>query len=284
MSGQVFAATGPVRVVVDVSGVDLSVRATETTDVSVAVEPHSSRASDADLAERTSVGFSDDRLVLRSERTTASRLRSLFGTGPRVDVYIVVPTGSSLEVRGWGDVAGIGVLGSVDVDTAMGDVDLDEVGSLRVKVSAGDVRVRDLTGRGDLRTSAGAIRVGTAHDDVGARTSAGDVVVDRGFGSLRLSTSAGDVRVGDASTSVTARTSAGDIRLDRVRSGAVDAESTYGQLTIGVPEGTAAWLDVQARHGVVRSDLVASDGPGDAAATVEVRAVAGYGDVVLHRV
>lgn len=281
-----FTATGPVRCLVDVSGFSLTVRTGDVPEVAVEVQAHRDRDGDLDLLERTEVDFSGDRLVVRSERGafSLSRLRTLFGGGPRVDVRITLPSGSALEVRGWGDVRATGVLGVVDVDSAAGQVDLEEVGPLRVKVSAGEVRVREVTGPGDVHSSAGAIRLGTVHDAVSARTSAGDVVVDRALGALRLATSAGDVRVADARGSVHARTSAGDVRLERVSAGSVDLESSYGRLAVGVAEGTAAWLDVQARHGTVHSDLTATDGPGDAARTVEVRAVAGYGDVVLHRV
>ena len=134
-----------------------------------------------------------------------------------------------------------------------------------------------------VEAHAGTIEVGRARGEVTARTSAGDVRVDDGGGELRLSTSAGDVRVERAASTVSARTSAGDIRLHSVRTGTVTAETSYGRLEIGVARGSAAWLDVEARHGVVRSELEDTDGPDSGETSVEIRATTGYGDIVLRR-
>ncbi len=280
-----FATPHPIAAVIDVGGVMLSVRAGERADTAVDLRPHNpARTADVDLAKRTTIDLSDGRLTVRSPRTARSRLRSLFGGGDRVDVDIALPAGSTLEVRGWGDITAEGPLDAVDIDTAMGDIDLDRVvGRLRAKTSMGDIRVGSATGSVELRTSAGGVQVGRAGADVTASTSAGDVRVDDAEGELRLSTSAGDVRVERASSAVSAKTSAGDIRLHSVRSGPVTAETSYGRIEIGVAHGSAAWLEVEARHGVVRSELEQVEGPGEAECTVEIRATTGYGDIVLRR-
>jgi hypothetical protein len=280
-----FATPDPISAVVDVSGVQLTLRAGNHSETTVDLRPHNpARGADLELATRTTVDLSDGRLVVRSPRTARARLRSLFGGGDRVDLDIDLPAGSTLEVRGWGDITAEGELDSVDIDSAMGDIDLDRVtGRVRVKTSMGDVRVGTVSGSAELRTSAGNLQVGRAGADVTARTSAGDVRVDDGEGELRLSTSAGDVRVERAAAGVSATTSAGDIRLHSVRSGSVTAESTYGRVEIGVAQGSAAWLEVEARHGVVRSELEQAEGPGEADHTVEIRATTSYGDIILRR-
>jgi DUF4097 and DUF4098 domain-containing protein YvlB len=279
-----FATPRPISAVVDVSGMTLTLHAGEHPETTVDLRPHNpARAADVELAKGTTVDFADGRLVIRSPRTTRARLRSLFGGGERVDLDVAVPAGSTLEVRGWGDITVEGALDTVDIDAGAGDIALDHVGRIRAKTSMGDIRVRSATGSAELRTSMGGIEIGRAGGDITASTSAGDVRVDDGEGEQRLSTSAGDVRVDRAGSSVNARTSAGDIRLRSVRSGVVTADSSYGRLEIGVAEGTAAWLDCTARHGVVRSELEQSEGPGEAAHTVEIRASAGYGDIILRR-
>lgn len=279
-----FATPDPLTIVIDVSGVVLTLRAEDRDETTVDLRPHNpARAADVELARRTTVDLVHNRLVIRSPRTARARLRSLFGGGDRVDLDIAVPTGSTLEVRGWGDLTSSGDLGAVDIDTAMGDIDLDSVGRIRAKTSAGDIRIASAAGSADLRTSAGGIEVGHAGADVTANTSAGDVRVDEALGDLRLSTSAGDVRVERATASVSVKASAGDIRLQSVRSGSVTAESTYGRVEIGVVEGTAAWLDVEARHGVVRTELEDAPGPEESDETVELHATTGYGDIIVRR-
>lgn len=279
-----FPTPHPVDVLVDVTGFDLRVRAADVAEATVELRPHDpGKPADVELAERTTVDLVDGRLVLRSPRTVRARLRNLVTAGPRADVSLTVPTGSSLEVRGWGDIAVRGELGAVDLDTSLGDIALDRVGRLRAKTSMGDIRADATTGPADVRTSAGSIRVERATAGLTARTAAGDVLVGHGDGELHLTTSAGDVRVDRALASVSATTSAGDVRLGSVRRGTATATSSYGSIEIGIAEGTAAWLDVTTRCGAVRSELDQSDGPGDADRTVEVRATTGFGDVVLRR-
>lgn len=279
-----FTTRGPVSALVDVAAATLTVTAVDRPETTVDIRPHDpGRSADVELASRTTVELDGDRLVVRSPRSTRGRLRSLFGGGERIDLDVVLPAGSSLEVRGWGDLRCHGPLGAVDVDTAMGDLQIDEAARIRATTSMGDIRVASVTGPAELRSSAGSVRVGRATGDVTARTSAGDVRVDEGGGELHLSTSTGDVRVERAAGTVTARTSAGDVRLMSVRSGSVTASTSFGQLEIGVARGVAAWLDVEARHGAVRSELERADGPGDAGSTVEIHAHTSYGDILLRR-
>ncbi|HKG51666.1 MAG TPA: DUF4097 family beta strand repeat-containing protein [Actinomycetales bacterium] len=280
-----FATPHPIAAVIEVAGAMITVHAGERAETSVDLRPHNpDRHADLELAKQTTVDFADGRLVVRSPRTARARFRSLIGGGDRVDLDVALPAGSTLEVRGWADVTAEGTLDMVDVETSMGDIDLDRVtGRVRAKTSMGDIRIGSAMGPAELRSSAGSLQVGWAGADVTARTSAGDVRIHDGEGELRLSTSTGDVRVERAASAVSAKASTGDIRLNSVRSGSVTAECSYGQLEIGVANGSAAWLDVEARHGVVRSELEGTDGPGEANHTVEIHATTGYGDILLRR-
>ncbi|MFQ6171376.1 DUF4097 family beta strand repeat-containing protein [Oryzobacter sp. R7] len=279
-----FATPEPVALHVDVSGATLRLRATATDETVVEVRPHNpARQGDVDAAARVTVDHTPGRVIVRSPRTGLGRLRSLFGGGDRVDVEVALPEGSALDVRGWGEVVATGALGVVDVDSQMGDISLERVEKVAARTEMGDVRVERVAGDADLRTSMGAVGVGDAGGHVVARTSAGDVSVGRVQGSVRASTSMGDVRVEHPGTDVVAKTSAGDVRIRRVEGGLVTVDSTYGRVDIGVAEGVAAWLDVEARHGAVRSELTELGAPAEGDPTVELRVRAGYGDVVLHR-
>jgi hypothetical protein len=280
-----FDTPEPIQALIDAGGVTLTVNAVEhATSTTVEVSPHNpARSGDVQQADRTVVELTGGRLSIGAPRSTKTRLRGLFGNSERIDVTVSLPAESALEVRGWGDVRTNGTLGPVDIDSGMGDITLDRVGAVRVKTAMGEVRVGAAAGPADLRSSAGTVSVGHADGEVTAKTSAGDVRVEEGQGDLRLSTSYGDVRVQRASAGVTASTSAGDVRLNSVCSGHVDVRTSYGKLEIGIAHGTAAWLDVNARHGVVRSDLADADGPGDSELTVRIHAVTGFGDIILRR-
>jgi putative adhesin len=280
-----FSTPEPIRLHVDVAGADLTVRATDTTETVVDIRPHNpARQGDVDHAASLTAEHSGDRVTIRSPRSVAGRLRAMIGTGDRVDIDVTLPEGSGLQVRGWGESRTSGSLGTADVDVSMGDITIERAGAVHARTSMGDVRVESAGGRVEARTSAGAIHVEDAADEVSARTSAGDVTVGTGRGPLRLSTTAGDVRVESAHGGVTAKASAGDVRLAAVHGGVVDVDSSYGRVEVGVVEGVAAWLDVEARHGALRSDLEDSGAPAEGEPTVEVRVRAGYGDIVLRRV
>ncbi len=83
--------------------------------------------------------------------------------------------------------------------------------------------------------------------------------------------------------SVSARTAHGSIRIDEVSRGAVDLQTSYGAIEVGMRRGTAAWLDLSSRHGRVRNSLDETDGPAGADDTVELRASTSYGDILIHR-
>ena len=280
-----FNTPEPVTLHIDATGAELTVRATTTDETVVDIRPHNpARQGDVDLAAALTAEHSGGRVTVRSPRSVANRLRAMIGSGDRVDIDVELPEGSALEVRGWGAASTSGRLGTVDVDTSMGDISIERADAVHGRTSMGDVRVGSAAGRVELRTSAGTILVEEAADEVSARTSAGDVTVGTGRGPLHLSTTAGDVRVEHAHGGVTAKASAGDVRLAAVHGGLVSIDSSYGRVDVGVADGLAAWLDVEAGHGAVRSDLQDTGAPAAGEATVELRIRAGYGDIVLRRV
>ncbi|CAM2894087.1 DUF4097 family beta strand repeat-containing protein [Skermania piniformis] len=279
-----FSTPQPISVSVEVAGVRLGVRATAAATTTVEVRPHNpGRPGDVALAGQIVVDYAAGRLTVRSPRPPRTGFRIVFGGNDRVDVDLELPAGSALEVRGWGDVTAHGRLGAVDIETGAGDITLDRVEQLRAKTSAGNVRVSHAAAVAELRTAAGSVRVDRADAELDAATAAGDVVVEAATAPLRLATSAGRVRVGRATTDVRANTSAGDIRLGSVAGGTVTAAAAFGGIEVGVAEGTAAWLDVQARLGAVRSDLESAGEPEPGEPTVRIHATAGVGDIVLRR-
>ena len=79
------------------------------------------------------------------------------------------------------------------------------------------------------------------------------------------------------------KTANGDVRLGAVTRGAVVAETGRGGLEIGIPDGTAAYLDLHTHFGRVDSELEGSEAPETRKATVEVRARTGFGDIWVRR-
>jgi DUF4097 and DUF4098 domain-containing protein YvlB len=80
-----------------------------------------------------------------------------------------------------------------------------------------------------------------------------------------------------------AKSANGDVRLGEVARGSVVLETGLGDVEVGIPEGTAAWLDVRSGTGRVHSELEAAEAPEPSAETVEVRARTAAGNVLISR-
>ena len=66
--------------------------------------------------------------------------------------------------------------------------------------------------------------------------------------------------------------------------GSVLAETAIGELEIGIPDGTAAWLDVHTQFGHVRNELDAADAPAPPATRPSRCApTPRFGDITIRR-
>ena len=68
-------------------------------------------------------------------------------------------------------------------------------------------------------------------------------------GDLRVNAANGSIAVDLARAGVVAKSANGDVRLGEVVRGSVVLETKIGDLEVGIREGTAAWLDVNATVG-----------------------------------
>ena len=259
-----FDTPGPISARIEVVHGAVHVRADDRHDTTVTVRPRDAASSaDVAAAEQTQVTFRDGELLVRS----AGRPRLLFfGSGAGVEVDVVLPAGSSLDVRTTaGDITCTGRLGAADLECKHGGVRLERAASLRARSSSGHVSAGAVEGGTDATTAYGDVRVGETGGPSRLETGYGDVTVDRALGSLTGTTRYGQVRVGQA-----------------VR-GSLVLETAYGEVEAGVPEGTAAWLDVSSGAGRVRNLLTETEGPEGADETVEIHARTSYGDVLVRR-
>ncbi|MER6942982.1 DUF4097 family beta strand repeat-containing protein [Nonomuraea sp. NPDC000554] len=276
-----FDTPEPIDVTIDLAVGDVRVYASDRADTVVDVRP-SDPSSDADVraAEQTRVEYSHGRLLVKGPR---KRDWSLFGWGGSVDVTVELPSGSGLDAKSTGGFRSDGRLGDCRLTTASGDIWLDETGKLRLDTASGDISVSGTSGQAEVTTANGEIRMGRIDGRAVLRTANGDITLGEVTGDLRLNTSSGDITVDRALAGVDARTAYGSVRIGEVVRGSVSLQTAYGELELGVREGTAAWLDVRTLSGTVRSSLNPSDGPAPSDETVEVHARTAYGDIVIRR-
>ncbi|MCL1871113.1 MAG: DUF4097 domain-containing protein [Promicromonosporaceae bacterium] len=279
-----FPAPAPITVVVDQVVGTLQVAASERDDVVVTVLPaNPGKAADARLAQETTVAFANNVLTIGSP---PSLRRLVIGPKGAVTVTVELPAGSDLSGKlAFGPLYTEGPLGVVDVTLSAGNGTIEQAARLDVKASAGSVVVGRVTGPADVRSSAGSVRIRELLGDTQIKSSAGDVTVGSVGGSLTVSGAHGEIVVGRVRGTVNLKTASGGIRVDSLDSGSATLRTAYGSVEVGVPEGTAAWVDASTTFGNVRNKLTPSAAPAtdEGGPTAEIHASTSYGDVLVRR-
>ncbi|MFD7900674.1 DUF4097 domain-containing protein [Kitasatospora sp. NPDC059747] len=274
-----YETNGPITAVIEFDIASVRIRAGKRTDVVAEVTPSNSAVElDVKAAQQTKVDFAGGRLTLKGPRK-----RNVFGRVGSVDVLIKLPAGS--EVDGDAPLATFvteGPLGDCRVKTSLGRIHVDSAANVWLKTDSGDVRLGSADGDAEV-SGLGRIEIGTVLGALTVKNSTGDTEVREVHGELKANASFGRIEVGTAHAGVDAKTAHGPIRIGRVERGRVSLQTALGELEVGIAEGTAAWLDVHSKHGRLRNELGATEGPGEARETVEVRAQTELGDITVRR-
>jgi Putative adhesin len=277
-----FDSPEPITATVEIVVGDVRISAVERADTVVDVEP-SDASSDEDrrAAELTRVEYANGRLLVK-----APKLRSWLPgrTGGSISVTIELPAGSSVHATGGlADFDCDGPLGECRIKTGLGRIRLDRAQTLTIKSGTGDISVDHVAGHADIRAGSGEVRVRELDATAVIKNSNGDTWVGDAGGDLRVNAANGNIAVDVARATVGAKSANGDVRLGEVVRGSVVLETHLGDLEVGIPEGTAAWLDLRSTAGKVHNALDAADAPEPSTDTVEVRARTTVGDVVVRR-
>jgi DUF4097 and DUF4098 domain-containing protein YvlB len=278
----VFETPDPITATLELHIGDIRITASDRSDTTVEVRP-SDPGTDLDVkaAEQTRVEYADGRLLVKAPK---QRNLGLFGKPGSIDVEIALPAGSRLDTTaGIAKVVGTGVLGDVRIKTGVGDLLLDRAGQLDLTTAAGDVTVTAAAGRASISTASGLLRVGEIHGDAVLKNSNGDTRLGLAGGTLKVNNANGEIVVERAAGDVTATTANGSIRIRSVTRGAVSLKTAFGGLEVGIPAGTAAYLDLSTGFGTVSNHLDGSGEPGVSDQRVEVRARTAYGDIMIRR-
>jgi DUF4097 and DUF4098 domain-containing protein YvlB len=242
-----FDTPAPITLELELNVAEVRIDAGERAATVVDVRPgNPAKRDDVDAAERTQIEHSPGRVLVRTPKTW--RAYSPFGHGGTVEVRIELPAGSSVLVKSaMGSVRSTGDLGASQVKTGMGDITIESAAAARLTTGMGDVEIGRAAGPADLSTGTGDIRAGALR------------------GTAVLKNALGDVHVAEAVE------------------GSVEARTGYGEIQVGIPDGTAAWLDLSTGYGQVHNGLDRSGAPEPGEESVQVRAHSGYGDITINR-
>lgn len=277
-----FPTPEPITVVADLAGGSLTVVASDRTDTGVTVTPTDpAKPGDVKAAEEAHVDYHDGTLTVRINRSW--RTYSPFGSNKSADVTIELPTGSTLQGGSLGPLFAQGLLAACMFTSRAGDIRIDDADRLDLRASAGSVVVGRVTGMTEIVVSAGSVRVRELDGDAVIKNTNGATEIGQSTGSLRVNGAHGAVTIDRSLGDTTVRSAHSPIRVEQATSGEVQLENSSGSIDVGVPEGTAAWIDANSEKGAVRNLLTNATGPHESDRTVEVRANTTWGDVVIRR-
>jgi hypothetical protein len=283
----VFQTPEPISVSLEFGIGHLRLVAGESTETVVEVGPtDSTKAGDVNAAKQTRVEYASGSLIVRGPKDW--RQWAPWGpSGGRVsiDVEIQLPVGSRVSADvALASVRGTGRLGDLEIKTGMGDVRVDQAGSVKIRTGFGEVVLGEVEGDADVKTGSGRIDIGSIEGSATVKNSSGETRIGEVEGRAQLQNANGTIQVDRARSHVTAKTALGDVRLGLLSRGATEAKTACGQIDIGVVHGVAAWLDLSTGFGRVHNELEDSGHPSVDAQTIEVRAHTGAGDINIYRV
>jgi len=255
-----FATPGPVRLTVEVpkGRIKIVARAVETTRVTL-VATRSDATAQQWIAE-AEIRQTERDVVVRIRRPEFSR-RTMWGG--HIEATIEVPLESTAFLStGSGRIETDGKLGDVQASTGSGSIRLADSGGVRARTGSGEITLTSSTGSVEAKTGSGHVRIGKVAVDARVSTGSGHTELAEARGDAKVTTASGNIQIGQAGNKLEAFAVSGDVRIGRADHGRVNARTVSGGITVGVPKGTAALLDITAVSGRVESDLEASGEPG----------------------
>lgn len=275
-----FNTPEPVNLRVEVWVGQVEIYGEETTETTVELKPLNHDSNAQDLIDDTRVEQRGNEIVVLMPKVKSG----LFGRRGQVRATIRVPRDSNIKVEtASADLDTHGRLGDAKTVSGSGDVRLEHVAECEVRTGSGDITIGTATGSVDSKCGSGDAVVGSVNGDGDFLAGSGDVVIDSIDGSLKIKTGSGDILIKSSGPSVDALAGSGDLMVRRIAEGRLKAKTGSGDISIGVADGTAAYLDVMTVTGDVTSTLDSTDAPADGDQTVELIVQAGSGDVVLRR-
>jgi DUF4097 and DUF4098 domain-containing protein YvlB len=280
-----FETPQPIAVTVDVFVGHVEVIASDRTDSVVEVRPSDpAKKEDVRAAQETAVDFAAGHLTVQGPRGWKMYVPPRALNTPSVDVTIEVPTGSRLH--GTASVCRFlvtGELGQCELKNSVGDMQLEQAGPLELNTSGGNVTVDQVVSRANITTGTGIVRIREIDGSAVVKNSNGDSTIGEVAGDLQVNTANGNITVERPRGSVTAKTANGNIRIGDASRGALQLETSVGELEVGIHAGSAAYLDVSTKAGTLQNLMESADQPAQNEETVHVYARSSVGNIIIRR-
>ncbi|MDP9317628.1 MAG: DUF4097 domain-containing protein [Actinomycetota bacterium] len=275
-----FATPEPVDLKVELSTGEINITASDTSVTTVELEAIHGDNYAKDLIANARVEQHGTKISVIMPKNKGG----FFGRKGQVRAKIAIPHESNLKIdTGSADLEARGRFAQANVNSGSGDIEIEQIASGDLKAGSGDVDVENVVASVKVKTGSGDVKLGPIGGSGDIMAGSGDVVLDAVEGSLKVKTGSGDVVLKAGGVRVDAMAGSGDLLIQHVNRGEVLAKTGSGDVTIGVAQGTAAYLDIQTVTGDVTSSLDSTESPLDGDATVAINVISGSGDVVLQR-
>jgi DUF4097 and DUF4098 domain-containing protein YvlB len=244
----------PVLTVDNFAG-SLDVRSGDGNEIRIVAVKHAPRRSDLDRIE---VAIRPEEGVLRIVTSKPRTLRNAW-----VEVTVTAPAGTRLDLStGSGSIEVRGFEGGALVHTGSGSIAAQSLsGGVNLHTGSGSIKIQDVAGQLKADTGSGGIGVQGMVGDLEAHTGSGNIDVRGAAGIARLSTSSGRVEYQGAPH------------------GGCLFTTGSGGISLRLPSGLDAEVDLQTRSGRVQVDY-----PVEGQVTrTDVRGVIGRGGTTTIR-
>jgi DUF4097 and DUF4098 domain-containing protein YvlB len=277
-----FETPQPIAITVDMFLGHVKIIASDRTDTVLEVRPSdAAKKDDVRAVQETEVDFAAGNLTVKAP-TWWTKVNTLFGANPSIDVTIEVPTGSRLH--GTAHMCQFlitGELGQCELKSHVGNLQLDKVGPLKLHTSAGNITVDQVMGGASITTN-GIVRVREINGSAVVKNTHGDSMIREVAGDLQVYAANGNITVERPHGSVTAKTASGSVRVGDAARGTLRLETATGELEVGIRPGSAAYLDVHTKSGAIQNLMESADQPTQGEETVHVYARNSFGNIIIR--
>jgi hypothetical protein len=261
---------------------DIKIIASDRTDTVIEVRPSdAAKKDDVRAAQETEVDFAAGNLTVKAP-TWWTKMNTLLGANPSIDVTIEVPAGSRLHGTAHAcRFLVTGELGECELKSHLGNLQLDKVGPLKLQTSAGNVTVDQVTSGASITTN-GIVHIREINGSAVVKNTHGDSTIREIAGDLQMNAANGNITVERPRGSVTAKTANGSIRVGDAARGTLRLETATGELEVGIHPGSAAYLDVHTKSGAIQNLMESADQPTQGEETVHVYARNSFGNITIR--
>ncbi len=217
---EVFSPSGPVRAKISSKSGDITVKTIEGNTLEVTLTASSAKfdylLEDADVRFDATSNQLDIRTQPRDRigvsRDKSGKRKSWFDFGGSdVDVLVVLPRGSSLEIKT--------VSGDASLEGPYGDVSVSSV--------SGDVNESEPCDSLDVKTASGDVQTGAVRSELKCRSASGDVECLSAAAKTDIASASGDVNITVAQPgNVSVKVVSGDVHVAVARGLAIDVNAT----------------------------------------------------------